>query len=382
MKRRICIVTGTRAEYGLLRPVMRAVRDHSGLDLSIIVAGAHLLPPAETWREVEQDFGSAAIGARVPMQEPEMTGRIADARAAGRGIIGFSDAFSRLSPDWVVVLGDRIEAFAAASAASIGGFAVAHIHGGDRAEGIADEAMRHAITKLAHLHLCATEQSATRVIRMGEREEHVMNVGSPAADGIADVPLPDDVRWEELGRPRFMIVLHPTGNESLDGACAACILEAVRAERSGRGVLWLHPNHDPGREAILDIIARAGRETQMVVRDHLPHDAFRSMLKRLGEEGGVLVGNSSAGLIEAAMLRCPTVDVGPRQAGRERPNNVIHTEGDSVDQLRGAILRARRIDRSRITHPYGDGRTGPRIAGILARFEARGTGLLRKLNAY
>src|SRR5205814_10141422 len=131
--------------------------------------------------------------------------------ATGRGIAGFARVFEEIRPDWVVVLGDRIEAFAAASAASIGGIAVAHIHGGDRAEGIADEAMRHAITKLAHLHLAATEQSAERIIRMGERPEHVLVIGSPAIDGLLAIPALADQRDEELGRPGAVFLMHPVG---------------------------------------------------------------------------------------------------------------------------------------------------------------------------
>lgn len=147
-RRTIAIITGTRAEFGLLRPVIDAVRKHPRLTLKLIVSGSHLLPPARTEREVAAAY---PLAARVPMQHARgLRTRAADALATARGLEGFTRAFVTVRPDWVVVLGDRIEAFAAAAAASISGIGVCHIHGGDRAEGIADEAMRHAITKLAH----------------------------------------------------------------------------------------------------------------------------------------------------------------------------------------------------------------------------------------
>ena len=184
--RRIAVVTGTRAEFGLLEPVMRAVAARADQQLLVIPCGSHLISPALTYRDVKAAFGSSIVDA-VPMQVAGRTGRAADVEALGKGVARFGRAFERCAPDWVVVLGDRIEAFAAASAASVGGRAVAHIHGGDRAEGVADEAMRHAITKLAHLHLAATEQSRERIVRMGERPEHVRCVGSPAIDALAAI---------------------------------------------------------------------------------------------------------------------------------------------------------------------------------------------------
>ncbi|MBC7773036.1 MAG: UDP-N-acetylglucosamine 2-epimerase, partial [Pyrinomonadaceae bacterium] len=199
-KLRIAVVTGSRAEFGLLAPVMRAIRGHPMLELLTVAAGSHYMPPAFTHRDVEAEF---VVDASVPMQDADDArtgagggnggrGRAADALSLGRGVCGFAAAFDRLMPAWVVVLGDRIEAFAAASAAAIAGIRVAHIHGGDRAEGIADESMRHAITKLAHLHFTATAESALRVLRMGEPSETIHVVGSPAIDGIGDIaPMSD-----------------------------------------------------------------------------------------------------------------------------------------------------------------------------------------------
>ncbi len=241
--RRIAVVTGTRAEFGLLRPVMAAVDAHPALDLLVIAAGAHLIPPAETFREVKKAF---PVADSVPMQKPGPASRLVDAEATGRGIARFARSFAAHRPDWVVVLGDRIEAFAAASAASIGGIALAHIHGGDRAEGIADEAMRHAITKLAHLHLPATEESAERIRRMGEPGERVHVVGSPAVDDLARFePLGGD-QWAELGSPAGLLLMHPIGRhaEEEEAATAAVIEGAVGALGERGRLLCLAPCSD------------------------------------------------------------------------------------------------------------------------------------------
>lgn len=377
--RTVAVVTGTRAEFGLLRPVMRAVERSVRLRLRVVVAGAHLLGPARTEREVEAEF---AVAARVPMQRASSGGavtRAADAAALGRGVEGFARVFARLRPDWVVVLGDRVEAFAAASAASVGGVAVAHVHGGDRAEGVADEAMRHAITKLSHLHCAATEQSAERIRRMGERPEHVRVTGSPAVDGLRDVAPMDDAVAAEIGDPRVVALLHPSGLGAAGERAAAA---AVARVATAYPTLWLAPNHDPGREAIEAV--RAGRGAAWETADHLARDRFVALLKRLRARRGVLVGNSSAGLIEAAALGVRVVNIGPRQDGRERDANVIDVPMARLGELGAAVRRAVMTETARPSARFGDGRAGERIARLLAEREIdpRSAALLRKRNTY
>lgn len=372
-RRRVAIVTGTRAEFGLLRPVMHAVRDHPELELLVIAAGSHLISPAETYRDVKAEF-LAHIADAIPMQVAGRTGRLEDAEALGLGVSRFARSLGRLAPDWVVVLGDRIEAFAAASAAGVAGFALAHIHGGDRAEGVADEAMRHAITKLAHLHLAATEQSAERLRRMGERPDLVFVVGSPAIDGLDSIPALPEADYRELGAPDTVLLLHPVGRDApREQEVAASALTALR----GRRVVALYPNHDPGREGTLRALTDA---SGLRLVTHLPRDRFIGLLKRLAETG-VLVGNSSAALIEAAALRLPAVDIGPRQAGRERAANTVHAE-ETPEAIARALDEALRIDRAAIAHPYGDGRAGAAIAARLAGIDPREPGLLRKRCVY
>jgi UDP-hydrolysing UDP-N-acetyl-D-glucosamine 2-epimerase len=391
----VAIVTGSRADFGLLRPVIDAVRKHPRLRLQLIAAGAHFLPPARTIREVEAAY---PIAARVRMQRPGPTNRAADARAVARGIDGFTRAFSRLKPDWVVVLGDRIEAFAAASAASIAGIALAHIHGGDRAEGIADEAMRHAITKLAHLHLAATKQSAQRIVRMGEDPKHVHVVGSPAIDGLARIrPLTQDEHLR-VGLATSVFLLHPaSGSADQEAHTARLVLSAIAAEGGLMGdvlflgnFLFLHPNHDPARDGIMRTLQEfiggfegAWPTLSLNHAPHLPRPLFVGLLKKIrGLPDAMLIGNSSAGLIEAGAIGFPVVNIGQRQTGRERDGHVINVPVPTLASLRKAIRRARRMQGSAPpSRRFGDGRAGERIARVLASTEPR-PAMLRKRNSY
>ena len=371
MSARVLVVTGTRAEFGLLEPVMRAVDARAELDLRVAVAGAHLLAPARTIDEVRR---RVRVDAVAPMQEEGRVGRVADARALGRGVAGFAEAIERIDPAWVVVLGDRIEAFAAAAAASVAGVPVAHLHGGDRAEGVADEAMRHAITKLAHLHLPATRTSAERIVRMGEPEERVVVVGSPAIDALASVAPMDDEAYAGCGSPDAVFLMHPIGREDeRERAAAGAVLSAL----SGRRVLALHPNHDPGRSGVIAAIREAG----VLESQHLARERFLALLKRLAVSGGLLVGNSSAGLIEAAAIGLRVVDVGDRQGGRERATNAVHAD-ESSESVAAAIDRASSLRPDPADHPYGDGRAGERAADAIASREGERTSLVRKRNAY
>ena len=368
--RRVAIVTGSRADFGLLTPVMHAVDTHSDLELLVIAAGSHLISPATTFRDVKALF---PVADSIPMQTAGKTGRFADVEALGKGITRFGRSFEGHNPHWVVVLGDRIEAFAAASAASIAGIAVAHIHGGDRAEGVADEAMRHAITKLAHLHLAATETSADRIRKMGEKPEHVILTGSPAIDNLDRVEPLSDETWQDLGSPTALFLMHPTDRPEPDANAAQAALDALADAR----ILALAPNHDPGREAIHKVLT--DRSDQLTVLEHMPRATFLSLLKRLAGSGGIMVGNSSAALIEAAALGLPAINLGPRQSGREKPATVIDAD-DTKPAFIEALAKAMAVTPA--PHPYGDGHAGPRIARALADINPQDPRLLRKQITY
>lgn len=373
---KVMVVTGTRAEFGLLRPVMHAIHAHPALELYVVAAGSHMVQPAVTFREVKAEF---AIADSIPMQTAGKVGRLHDVESLGKGIARFGRSYDMNNPDMVVVLGDRIEAFAAASAASVGGIPLAHIHGGDRAEGVADEAMRHAITKLAHVHFPASNMSAKRIVKMGEDPAHVYVVGSPAIDGLDAINPLGDGAFVELGSPEVVVLMHPIGREDEEEAGAMrTVLESVNDKR----VLVLHPNLDPGRRGIMEAIESAPIDVQ--VRAGLPRDQFVGLLKRVGALGGVLVGNSSAGLIEAAALGCPSVDIGDRQSGRERCEGwTIHAK-ESVESIRDAMEKVMQPGIERAAHPYGDGTSGVQIADLIAKVLGHTTSraLIRKRCAF
>ncbi len=356
--RKIAVVTGSRAEFGLLQPVLAAIHGDARLELQTIVAGAHLL--RGTWEDVRG--AGLKIAARVRMQKEGRTGREADVAALARGVAGFGRVFERLRPEIVVALGDRIEVLAAACAASVGGLHLAHIHGGDRAEGVADESMRHAVSKLAHIHLAATETSCRRLVRMGERRDLVFNMGSPAVDGLRDVK-------PAAGSPELIVLQHPIGGSKAEEQDR--MLGTIEAT-SGHTRLVIAPNDDPGCAGI-----RAALRTSRVrAIQHLPRPDF---LRKLAGARAI-VGNSSAGLIEAAILGVPCVNIGPRQAGREKPPNVIDCDYGQRN-VGSAIKRALSLDLSRLHHPYGPGGTGTAIAELLATIDLNDV-TLRKQNTY
>jgi UDP-hydrolysing UDP-N-acetyl-D-glucosamine 2-epimerase len=362
--RRVAIVTGTRAEFGLLRSTIHAVAAHPELECLVVAGGAHLLPPARTIDEVRRSLPpGATLVAEVPMQAPGRVGRDEDAAALGRGVSGFAEVFAGLDPVAVVVLGDRIEALAAASAASVGGRRVVHLHGGDRAEGVADEAMRHAITALSHLHLAATEESGARLRRMGEDPATVHVVGSPAVDGLAAIGPLDDADFEALGSPRTIVLQHGAG---LDAPAEAAWIDAALTAAVEHGpTLVLSPNADPGSDVVLDHIDAAAATSDRIVRlDHLPREVFVGLLRRID----AIVGNSSAGLIEGAIVGCPAINLGPRQGGRERPASVTDIEAPDAEVIIRAIDHATTVSRT-IGHPYGIPGVGERIADLIARLD-------------
>ncbi len=368
------VVTGTRAEFGLLRPVMYAVHAQESCELRVVVAGSHLVQPAVTFREVKAEFG---IADSIPMQTAGKVGRLADVESLGKGIGRFGRSLEMNEPDCVVVLGDRIEAYAAASAASIGGYPLAHIHGGDRAEGVADEAMRHAITKLANLHFPATQTSADRIIQMGEDSSRVHVVGSSAADGLDEMPAMGDAAYSELGSPEVVVLMHPIGRE--DDQEQRAIEQVFKAFEDKR-VLVLHPNLDPGRRGIMAAIESA--PIDVLVCPQLARGQFVGLLKRVANAGGALVGNSSAGLIECSVIGCPSVDIGDRQSGRERCDGwTAHSDEESM-AIRKAFDQITEVQASRGSHPFGDGHTGERIADILAQTAFDAPGFVRKQNSF
>jgi GDP/UDP-N,N'-diacetylbacillosamine 2-epimerase (hydrolysing) len=381
MPKRICVVTGSRAEYGLLRPIMRAVQGTHGLALQVVVTGMHLAREfGHTVDEVVAD--GFPIAARVPTVPREDT-NAAMAASVGTGVRGMAAAFARLRPHVVLVLGDRVEAFAAATAAALSNLVVAHVHGGDRAQAGYDDYMRHAITKMAHLHFAATPQSARRIRRLGERPDCIWVVGAPGLDEIRTAELPPigDLLRRYLGIEsaghtsavdRYLLVVqHPVSTRA--AAAAREMLATLGAVRDvGLPALVIYPNSDPGARAMVSATTKGVRNLfqERFLTPFLVPSVPRADYLGLLKHAAALVGNSSSGIIEAPSFKTPVVNVGDRQAGRERATNVV-----DVAPMRAAVAAGirkaltdpafrRRLARCR--NPYGDGHAGERIARILA----------------
>ena len=374
--RRVAVVTGTRAEYGLLRPVMEAIEKQRGLRLQLVVTGMHLLPDfGRTIDDIRRD--GWRIDARVKMQD----GRdhaLDQAAGLSRGVAGIAKYFEQAQTDIAVVLGDRIEAMAGALAAVTTGRILTHIHAGDLAPGDLDERLRHAITKLAHLHFTATRKARQRIIRMGERETHVHWVGAPGLDRLMGMVKRYGRPTERLGRA--LIVQHPCGRSA---ACEKRVMNAVLRAVTHFKLphTIVYPNSDRGHSGIVEAIQAQGQRctngSVRIVRS-LPRDEYLQCLI----DADVLVGNSSSGIIEAATAGTPCVNVGQRQDGRQRSGRSVIDAAESLPAIRDAIaaaLRTRPI-MGRST-AYGNGDAGRSIARLLAStpLSAR---LRHKRNAY
>lgn len=357
--RRVVVVTGTRAEYGLLQSTLRAVARHPRLTLRVVVAGMHLIRRfGYTARQVERD--GWPIAARVPMQRGDDSPQD-QALGLSRGIAGIAPALERERADVVVVLGDRIEAMAGALAAVTTGRVLAHIHGGDVAPGDFDDSLRHAITKLAHLHLTATAAARRRVIGMGESPRRVHFVGAPGLDRLRE--LLREPRAVPRRGGRALIVHHATGRSAAqERETMDAILRAVRDVGLERTVIL--PNTDRGHTGILAAIEAHRRAVSSVeVHPSLDRDAFLRQLIA----ADVIVGNSSSGIIEAGLAGTPAVNVGERQAGREHGGSAVVDAAESYSAVRRALNQALTLgSRARPSGVYGRAPVGPRIARLLA----------------
>jgi UDP-hydrolysing UDP-N-acetyl-D-glucosamine 2-epimerase len=344
---------------------LRAIQTRPVLELQLVATGMHLdRRHGRTIDEIRR--AGWRVDAVVPWS-PAGNDLTKLAAQTGTATTRLARVFERLRSDIVLVVGDRVEAFAAASAAHLGGRVVAHVHGGDRALGQVDDALRHAVTKLAHVHFAATAQSVERILRMGEDRWRVRLVGSPGLDGIQDEALSWSAHKPVTGarrRRRYaLIVLHPTSpDESLEYVRAEQVLESCHvAGFEEIHVVW--PSNDPGARGIVRCWTEVAREG-IVPHRSLARAAFLGLLR----DAAVLVGNSSSGIIEAASFGTPVIDIGQRQRGRLRGENVTNvpfSERAVVTALR-RVWNAGRPLRFGRKNPYARPGTGRRIAHVLA----------------
>lgn len=378
----MAVVTGTRAEYGLLTSTLRAIHAHPQLELQLVVTGIHLLPRfGRTVRQIKRD--GWPIAARVPMQSGDDS-PTDQAEGLARGVAGIARALERARSDLVVVLGDRIEAMAGALAAVTTGRLLAHIHGGDVAPGDFDDSLRHAITKLAHLHLAATGDAARRIVRLGEDPRRVHVVGAPGLDELRDL-MERRPRARSLasgnvdGRPTALVVYHAWGRSAAVERRTMTHILTAAAERGLRRVI-LFPNTDRGHTGVLEAVERHQRESAAadvrVERSLARAEYLQALL-----DAAVLIGNSSSGIIEAPFAGTPSVNVGGRQVGRLAGGPSIVHVGEGLTAIRRGLARALQLrPRAGGRTPYGDGRAGRRIARLLAAPRIRG--LLTKTITY
>lgn len=360
--RRICVVTTSRADYGLLRGLLRAIRDDEALVLQVIATGMHLCPEfGLSCRDIEQD------GFRIDRKIEMLLSADSDSAAAksiGVGLLAFADALAELRPDILVVLGDRFELLAAVIAALLAKIPIAHIHGGETSQGAIDEGVRHAITKMASLHFAATEAYRRRIIQMGEDPRLVFAFGAPGLDALHQItPLTKSELAARLGfelaTPTALVTYHPvtlekdTAEQQIEQLLNALLHEKIRA-------VFTKANADTQGRLINRRIAEfcQARPTDYRLYDNLGQQLYLSCLRHLD----LMIGNSSSGLIEAPSFKLPVVDIGDRQQGRIKAANVIevgYSTEEIVAGIRQALSRAWREGIRDMINPYagrGDGR--------------------------
>jgi GDP/UDP-N,N'-diacetylbacillosamine 2-epimerase (hydrolysing) len=366
--KKICVVTGTRAEYGLLRWVMEEIRQSTELELQLIATGMHLSPEfGMTVEMIEADGFKVDHKVEMLLSSDTVVGIT---KSMGLGMIGFADALAELKPDLVLVLGDRYEIFSAAASAMIARIPIAHLHGGEATEGVIDEPIRHSITKMSHLHFVAADEYRRRVIQLGEQPEHVFNVGGLGIDNILRLKLLERDELEEaldfkLEKRNLLITFHPVTLEQNTSAQQMDELFAALAELKDTGLIFTMPNADTdGRVLFRKIEAFCAQHSQFRVYTSLGQLRYLSCINHVD----AVIGNSSSGLLEVPSFKKGTINIGDRQRGRLKAASVIDCEPDQ-DSIRKAfkLLYSTEFQAQllAVENPYGNDRASGKIVRIL-----------------
>lgn len=367
-KKKVCVVTGTRAEYGLLRWVMDGIQKSSKLELQIIATGMHLSPEfGLTYREIEKD--GLRVDKKVEMLVSSDTPN-GVAKSMGLGMVGFADAVDNLKPDLMLVLGDRFEMFSAVATAMIARIPVAHLHGGEATEGLIDEPIRHCVTKMAHLHFVATEEYKNRVIQLGEQPDRVFLVGGLGIDNIIKMNLLDRNKLEEsldfkLGKKNLLVTFHPVTLEQSTSEEQMKELLSALSELKNTHIIFTMPNADTNGRILFKLI-------EDFVSKHPYYKVFTSLgqlryLSCIQQVDGV-VGNSSSGLAEVPSFKKGTINIGDRQRGRIKADSVIDCEPEKKSILKAIEkLNSHEFQKSldNVVNPYGTGGASEAIVKVL-----------------
>jgi GDP/UDP-N,N'-diacetylbacillosamine 2-epimerase (hydrolysing) len=366
--RKICVVTGTRADYGLLKSVMQGIRDSSSLRLQLVVTGSHLcIDFGLTYKEIELDgfYIDRKISILTLKDMP-----VDISIAIGRGVIGFAKSFAALEPDLIVVLGDRYEILAAATAALVMNIPIAHLHGGELTEGAFDDAIRHSVTKMSHLHFVATEIYRNRVLQLGEDPKRIYLTGGLGVDALHKVTLLDRVSLEssmdfKFGKRNLMVTYHPPTLET--GSTKYQLAELLRAlhDLDETHIIFTLPNADPG-----------SRDLMLMLKDfcvsHPNAQTYTSLgqqryLSCIAQVDGV-VGNSSSGIAEVPSFFKGTINIGDRQKGRLKATSIIDCSpdyrsiGNALNMLYSSEFQK---SLANTRNPYGEGGASQKIVDIL-----------------
>ena len=375
IRRKICVVTGTRAEYGLLYWLMKEIDADYDLELQIVATGMHLSPEfGNTYQQIERDGFN--IDKKVDVSLTSDT-EIGISNSIGRGVIGFADVFHELQPDLIVVLGDRFEIFSAASAAMVAKIPIAHIHGGEITEGLIDEPIRHSITKMSHLHFVATDEYRNRVVQLGEQPDRVFNVGGLGIDNIKKLTLLSKGDFEKaidfkLGVRNLLVTFHPVTLESHTSKAQFQILLDAIGELEDTNIIFTKANADTDGRVINAMI-------DSYTAEHYNTIAFSSMgqLNYLSALQFVdaVVGNSSSGLLEAPSFNIGTIDIGDRQKGRIKADSVISWPPDK-NSINNAFrtLYSTQFQHmiKRVENPYGSGGASKQVANVIRNIDLSG----------
>ena len=371
IKRKICVVTGTRAEYGLLRWLMDGINKSTKLDLQIVATGMHLSPEfGLTYQEIENDGFKIDRKIEMLVSSDSANGIV---KSMGLGMIGFTDTLTELKPDLIVVLGDRYEIFTAVAAAMIFRTPVAHLHGGEATEGVIDESIRHSITKMSHLHFVAAEEYKKRVIQLGEQPDNVFLVGGLGIDNIIKLNLLERKDFEKsidfkLGIKNLLITFHPVTLEKNTSEKQMNEILMALKELKNTHLIFTMPNADTDGRIIFKMI-------EDFVNNHPHAKSFTSLgqlryLSCIKHVDGV-IGNSSSGLAEVPTFKKGTINIGDRQRGRIKAESVIDCK-PTTKSISDAIKKLYSLEFQQklntVKNPYGSGGASEAIVKILENF--------------